>query len=232
MRATERQRGSGHSRPAWPGNAASGQLRRLRVRCERPSASEGAASSLRGRAWRAASVCDASDRAPARERPQRPAWPGNAASGQRAASACDASDRAPARERPQRPAWPGNAAMVSYAAPCDASDRAPARERPQPACVAGNAANGQLRRLRVRCERPSASEGAATVGLRGRGTQPMVSARAGAQRRLQPPPRAMRATERQRGSGHNRPAWPGNAANRQRPSTARSAGSSSAWPNS
>ncbi len=43
VRATERQRGSGQHRPAWPGNAVA-------VQYERPSASEGAASTgLRGR---------------------------------------------------------------------------------------------------------------------------------------------------------------------------------------
>ena len=49
MRATERQRGSGCQRPAWPGNAVIGITEPV-LRCERPSASEGAvASGLRGR---------------------------------------------------------------------------------------------------------------------------------------------------------------------------------------
>src|SRR6266508_4886835 len=50
-----------------------------------------------------------------------------------------------------------------------ARDRAPARERPSPACVAGERNERSLKNLH-RCERPSASEGAATSGLRGRGT--------------------------------------------------------------
>ena len=54
MRASERQRASGHRRPAWPGNAMNGMLT-SRVLGERASASERAAL--------------------------RPAWPGNAMNG-------------------------------------------------------------------------------------------------------------------------------------------------------
>ena len=92
MRASERQRASGQQRPAWPGNAVN--VERARHRCERASASERAASNgLRGRGTHATrstvrASTDASERAPASERP---------------ATACVAG------ERSERPAWPGNA---------------------------------------------------------------------------------------------------------------------------
>ena len=73
MRASERQRASGRERPAWPGNAGTVIGTPCR-RCERASASERAAGNgLRGRGTQGRSsghhVDDASERAPASERP-------------------------------------------------------------------------------------------------------------------------------------------------------------------
>src|SRR5829696_3883050 len=68
------------------------------------------------------------------------------------------------------PAWPGYAEVTTGPRAAVASDRAPARERPAPACVAGER-RGHDRTACRSCERPSASEGAASTGLRGRRTQ-------------------------------------------------------------